>query len=95
LFGPCEFIPSEAREALFYLNVMWHLYIIQKNGRYYTGITTNLPNRLRQHANPELLYEEVFPNKFQAAKREKQIKGFSRYKKEKLWQNSAGQFPEK
>jgi predicted GIY-YIG superfamily endonuclease len=63
---------------------MWHLYIIEKSDKYYTGITTDLKNRLRQHGNPPLLYKETFPDKHQAAKREKQIKGFSRIKRETL-----------
>ena len=63
---------------------MWHLYIIQKKDKYYTGITTDLQNRMRQHGNSPLLYKETFPDKFQAATREEQIKGWSRDKKEKL-----------
>jgi len=63
---------------------MWHLYIIEKNDKYYTGITTDLKNRLRQHGDPELLYKEAFPDKFQAAQRGKQVKDWSRTKKEKL-----------
>jgi predicted GIY-YIG superfamily endonuclease len=63
---------------------MWHLYIIEKSDKYYTGITTDLKNRLRQHGNPPLLYKETFPDNHQAAKREKQIKGFSRIKRETL-----------
>jgi putative endonuclease len=63
---------------------MWHLYIIKKNGRYYTGITTDIKNRLRQHGNPSILYQETFSDKHQAAKREKQIKSFSREKKKNL-----------
>jgi len=63
---------------------MWHLYIIEKYGKYYTGITNDLKNRLRQHGNPPLLYKETFPDRHQAAKREKQIKGYSRKKKEAL-----------
>ena len=63
---------------------MWHLYIIEKSDKYYTGITTDLKNRLRQHGDPELLYKEAFPNKFQAARREREIKGWSRSKKEEL-----------
>ena len=63
---------------------MWYLYIIEKNDKYYTGITTDLHNRLRQHGNPFLLYKEVFTDKYQAAMREKVIKGFSRAKKQAL-----------
>jgi len=63
---------------------MWYLYIIEKNGKYYTGITTDLNNRLRQHGNPRLLYTETFSDKFQAAQREKEIKCWSRLKKHAL-----------
>jgi predicted GIY-YIG superfamily endonuclease len=63
---------------------MWYLYIIEKSDKYYTGITTDLENRLRQHRNPPLLYKETFPNKYQAAAREKTIKGYSREKKQAL-----------
>jgi len=63
---------------------MWYLYVINKNNKYYTGITTDLKNRIRQHGNPPLLYKEIFPDKFQAARREKEIKGWSKAKKEEL-----------
>ena len=63
---------------------MRYVYIIEKRGKYYTGITTDLKNRLRQHGNSPLLYKETFQNKHQAARRERQIKGFSRAKKQKL-----------
>jgi putative endonuclease len=63
---------------------MWYLYIIPKNNKYYTGITTDLKNRLRQHSSPPLLYKETFSDKFQAAGREKEIKGWSKAKKEHL-----------
>jgi len=63
---------------------MWYLYIIKKKDRYYTGITTDLNNRLHQHGNLSLLYKEPFSNKHLAAKREKQVKGWSKEKKEPL-----------
>jgi predicted GIY-YIG superfamily endonuclease len=63
---------------------MWYVYIIKEKQRFYTGITTALDNRLHQHGNPLLLYKEAFPNKHQAAKRERQIKGFSKAKKQEL-----------
>ena len=63
---------------------MWYLYIIKKKDRYYTGITTDLRNRLKQHGNPILLYKEPFPDKYKAALWEKEIKGFSRSKKDVL-----------
>ncbi len=81
-----ELVPrsNATREALLPKKDMWHLYIINKNGKYYTGITTDLKNRMRQHDSPPLLYKETFPNKFRAAQREKQIKGWSKAKKEDL-----------
>ena len=64
---------------------MWYLYIIKKHSnKYYTGITTNLANRILQHGNVPILYKEIFPDKHLAAKRERQIKGWSRIKKEYL-----------
>jgi len=63
---------------------MWTLYIILKGGKYYTGITTDLKNRLRQHSSPPLLYKETFSDKFQAARREREIKGWSKAKKDQL-----------
>lgn len=76
----------------------WHVYLaITRTRRYYTGITTN-PNkriikhntgkgsRLAQQQGPfSLVYvSPPFPNKSEARKREIQIKGWSREKKEKL-----------
>jgi predicted GIY-YIG superfamily endonuclease len=46
----------------------------------YTGITTDIPHRMRQHG-AELLYSEVHPDKHSAARREKEIKGWRREKK--------------
>jgi len=64
--------------------MMWHLYIIKQREKFYTSITTDLKNRLHQHGNPPLLYKEHFQNKHQAARRERQIKGFSKAKKQDL-----------
>ncbi len=44
----------------------------------------DLKNRLNQYGNPPLLYKESFQNKHQAALRERQIKGFSKAKKQDL-----------
>jgi predicted GIY-YIG superfamily endonuclease len=66
------------------LRLMWHLYIIKQTEKFYTGITTDLKNRLHQHGNPPLLYKEPFPNKHLAAQRERQIKGWSKEKKQDL-----------
>ena len=53
---------------------MWHVYICDRNGKLYTGITTDLEHRMRQHG-ARLLYSEPHPDRFLAAKRENQIKG--------------------
>ncbi|GEM_PF-648547 len=63
---------------------MWYLYICKKEDRLYTGITVDVNNRLGQHGRPELIYREEFSDKITAAKRERQIKGWSRKKKLKL-----------
>ena len=59
---------------------MWYAYICDKRGQLYTGITTDLAHRMSQH-KAELLYSEKYPDKYSAAKRERQIKGWTRNKK--------------
>jgi len=73
-------------------NKAWHLYIISKSDKYYTGITTDLKNRLCQHGNPPLLYEETFSDKHQAAKEKEKLKVGPGQKKPSLLQNSADEF---
>jgi putative endonuclease len=63
---------------------------------YYTGITSNLSRRVEEHNNgiktmlqPKrrpvtLVFYEYHEDRMGAAKREKEIKGWSRFKKEKL-----------
>jgi len=58
----------------------WLVYICYKNGILYTGITTNIRHRMSQH-KAILLYQEEHCTKEEAAKREKQIKGWSQKKK--------------
>ena len=62
----------------------WYLYIIEKNGKLYVGITTDLENRLRQHGSPKILVKEGPFEKVTAVRREKQIKAWSREKKLEL-----------
>ena len=59
----------------------WYIYIIEKKGKLYTGVTTDLPNRMRQHAVTETLYQEGPMNKSEALKRERVLKGWRRDKK--------------
>lgn len=76
----------------------WYTYIARaKTGRYYTGITNNPSHRIEKHNSGkgarmaieqgpfELIYvSDTFPNRSEARKREAQVKGWSREKKEKL-----------
>ena len=59
---------------------MWHVYICDRKGQLYTGITTDLGHRMKQH-QAILLYSELHEDKHEAAKRERQIKGWRREKK--------------
>ncbi|MEJ2430226.1 MAG: GIY-YIG nuclease family protein [Deltaproteobacteria bacterium] len=63
-----------------YKNKVWYVYICDKQGELYTGITTNLQHRMRQHKGM-LLYSESFESKNLAASREKEIKSWGRKKK--------------
>ena len=70
-----------SQELNFKFGFMWHLYLIEKNKHLYSGITTDLSNRLIQHGKVKLIYTENHNTKEKAAKREKQIKGWSKQKK--------------
>jgi putative endonuclease len=58
----------------------WFVYLCNRGGRLYTGITIDLANRMRQH-QAELLWTEEHDGAKSAAKREKEIKGWTRAKK--------------
>lgn len=72
---------------------MWLVYILLCDQKFfYVGITNDLEKRLLEHIskkslftkrynNFELTYCEKYLDKFQAAKREKQLKGWSHNKK--------------
>lgn len=77
----------------------WFVYVIEsRSGKFYTGVATDVNRRFRQHAgglkggakffrsDPPalLLYEESFPDRSSAQKRESQIKSYSRRQKEFL-----------
>ena len=71
----------------------WHTYILEcKDGSLYTGVTTDLTRRFKEHQaktahytsyNPpkEMVYQELFDSKSDAFKREAQIKRLTRKKK--------------
>jgi putative endonuclease len=75
---------------------MYFVYIIRcKGGALYTGITGNIRKRLSEHSvgmvpftknrKPvKLVFYEIFNSRISAAKREKEIKGWRREKKEDL-----------
>jgi len=74
----------------------WYTYILLcDNKSYYVGLTSNLKNRLRSHRNKEnmgtkeygiiqLAYSEAHDTRPEAEFREKQIKRWSRAKKNAL-----------
>ncbi|MBI4999185.1 GIY-YIG nuclease family protein [Candidatus Gottesmanbacteria bacterium] len=75
----------------------WFVYIARcTDDSLYTGITTNYKRRIWQHNTKlgakslkgklpvELIYKETYNNQFDAARREQEIKGWSRSKKLKL-----------
>lgn len=74
----------------------YFIYILEcKDGSYYTGMTWNITKRVHDHSKGlalatksklpiKLVYWEKLENRFQAAKREKEIKGWSRAKKKNL-----------
>jgi putative endonuclease len=59
----------------------WFVYIVEKREKLYVGITTDLENRMRQHAVQEPLYHEGPMSKSEALKRERVLKGWRREKK--------------
>src|SRR6187401_326398 len=74
-----------------------YMYILRcSNGEYYSGSTNNLELRIEEHHQGkcsnfswkylpvELIYSEEFNSEEEAFKREKQIQGWSRAKKEAL-----------
>ena len=78
---------------------MWYLYILLcDNHEFYTGITHDLDKRLTQHKekrslftkrykNLKLVYTETYQAKNKAERRERQIKGWTRAKKNALISN--------
>jgi putative endonuclease len=80
----------------------WYTYVLLCDQKtFYVGITNNIPGRLLLHKNKEsfftkkfsdfkLVYCEKYKNKYEAAEREKQIKGWSRAKKQMLIDGKLG-----
>lgn len=82
-------------------NKNWEVYIIQStNGKFYTGITTDLDRRFNDHqksprgarffrisAPEKIVFRESHPNRSEASKRECEIKKMDREKKRLLIEN--------
>ena len=73
---------------------LWFLYVLQcKDKSLYTGISTNVQRRIKEHANGKgsralrgrlplkLVYQESFSSRSAALKREAEIKKWPRKKK--------------
>jgi putative endonuclease len=69
----------------------WYVYIIDKEGKLYVGVTTDLENRMRQYGVAEPLYFEGPMPKADALKRERTLKGWRREKKMALIKESSSQ----
>jgi predicted GIY-YIG superfamily endonuclease len=81
---------------------MWHVYLLLCDQKtFYVGITDNPKERLSEHragkslftkkfSDIQFVYCENYPDKHQAALRERQIKGWSRAKKQMLIDGKLG-----
>jgi putative endonuclease len=69
----------------------WYVYIIDKEGKLYVGVTTDLENRMRQHGVARPSYSEGPKPKADALKRERTLKGWRREKKMALIKESSSQ----
>jgi predicted GIY-YIG superfamily endonuclease len=76
---------------------MWYVYILQcSDNSYYIGLTDDLERRIKEHQAGQggsytskkipvdLKYNELYRTRKEAERRERQIKGWSRAKKEAL-----------
>ncbi|HCR35961.1 hypothetical protein A2130_00360 [Candidatus Woesebacteria bacterium GWC2_33_12] len=81
---------------------MWYVYLLLCDQRtFYVGFTTDIVNRIRQHKDKQsfftkkfsslkLIYCEKYDSEQLAIAREKQIKGWSRTKKQMLIRGKLG-----
>jgi len=86
----------------------YYVYILKcADNSYYTGVTNNIDRRVAEHENGNdircytftrrpvvLMYSESFPEIDYAIRREKQIKGWGRKKKEALISGKYHKLPE-
>jgi len=81
---------------------MWFVYLLLCDQKtFYVGITPDLKSRLEEHRNKlsfftkkfsdiEIVYAEKYSDKYMAARREKQLKGWSSAKKKLLIEGKLG-----
>jgi predicted GIY-YIG superfamily endonuclease len=69
----------------------WYVYIVEKKGKLYVGITTDLPNRVHRHGMAKPLYQEGPLAKSEALKRERTLKSWRKEKKIALIDEAASQ----
>ena len=62
----------------------WWVYIVPKGENFYVGITTDPPNRLRQHGSPVSCYLEGLVSQKDAVALEKTLKSSTHQKKRDL-----------
>jgi|SRR5579872_633447 len=93
---------ASSGQALMKTSTLWFVYMLLcDKATYYIGITNDLSKRFSEHQNKqslhtkrftlfELVYCEKYFGQKIAAKREKQLKGWSRAKKHMLVQGTLG-----
>jgi len=90
---------------MIYMKWKWYVYIVEcRDKSYYTGLTWQPDLRWKQHLSKlgskftsrhiaeKIVYLEEYEDLEQARRREKQIKGWSRKKKEKLIKGEWGKW---
>lgn len=84
------------------MNKNWFVYLLLCDKKtFYVGISSDLKERLLEHRSRKsfytkkfseiaIVYCEKYPNKYEAARREQQLKGWSRAKKQMLIDGKLG-----
>src|SRR5438309_5008023 len=95
-FGKLSASTCQLGASTFYITSMWLVYMLLCDQKtFYIGISDDFPNRFKQHKNKlvisakqfsyhRFVYAERYISKYEAAKKEKQLKGWSHAKKQML-----------
>jgi len=93
---------TEVQAPTMHNTLPWYVYMLLCDSKtFYIGITDNITNRISQHKNKEnistkkfsdlkFVYAEKYESKYDAAKRERQLKGWSHKKKQMLVDGKLG-----